>query len=362
MAKRKSLNGGRGKIIVARAEWPQARVVNQPIRPSELTEPRLIVERTPTGVLFDPTGAQIVTQPELPCISLFTGCGGIDCGLEAAGFTALVQHERDQQACETLLMNRPQFFRHSALIQGDIYTTPTSMLLGAAGLRVGEAAMVTGGPPCQGFSTSNARTWATGHDDRNDLVFQFLRVVREAQPKFFMMENVPGFVGYNKNAYLAAFLSHAHAAYYELVYGLVDCVEHGVPQNRVRFICMGTRRDLVDCEGKLASLPKPTCFSKPDLARISELTVAENWEELDLLTHAPGIRYYPDRPVLVPPRPTRREDQLSGLNRSKGFKEFYRKLKREEPDRIVEAPRDEIGYFDRHVTVWDAIGDLPELV
>ena len=62
-------------------------------------------------------------------------------GLEQAGFCCVVQHEIDAMCCETLIANRPNFFRHAALIQGDIYKTPTSMLLEEAGLRVGEVAL-----------------------------------------------------------------------------------------------------------------------------------------------------------------------------------------------------------------------------
>lgn len=363
MAKRKQKRAKVQRIIVPRVPWPEAEIVAEPVRESELTEPRLIVKRRQSGHILDPRGAEIHAFPGEPCISLFTGCGGIDLGLEGAGFCTVVQHERDRAACETLLANRPNCFRHAALIQGDIYQTPTHMLLEAGGLRVGEATMVTGGPPCQGFSVCNTKTWKTGSDERNDLVFEFLRVVREAQPSYFLMENVPGFVGYNKNAYLAAFLSHAYSAYYELVYGLVNAVEHGVPQDRCRFFCMGTRRDLALIDGKIAALPKPTTFGAGDLAKISELTVAENWAGLELLTHAPGIRYFPDRPVLVPPRPTNRLESLGPIGRSKKFMEFYAKLQREEPDRIVEPPppKDDIGWYDRHVTVWDAIGDLQHI-
>ena len=149
--------------------------------------------------------------------------------------------------------------------------TGTETILDAAGLRVGEATAVTGGPPCQGFSTSGKRD---PNDDRNDLVFHFLRVVREAMPKFFIMENVPGFVSLNKHEYLKRFLETAHGGFYELVYGLVDAVEHGVPQYRCRFFCMGTRRDLVHSEGILGSLPKPQNFHDRDLKRFIDLDKA----------------------------------------------------------------------------------------
>lgn len=322
----------------ARQEWPEAEIVAEPLPVRKLTGPRLLVKRT-ADLFIGPRKEELILLPGRPVISLFTGAGGMDLGLEQAGFCCVVQHEHDPAACETLLINRPNAFRHAALIQGDITVTPTSMLLDAGNLRVGEAAIVAGGPPCQGFSTAGKRVPV---DARNDLVFEFLRVVNEARPDFFIMENVPGFLSFNGGAYLRWFLDRAYRSYYELVYGLVDAVEYGVPQYRCRFICMGTRRDLFACEGVLASLPAPECFSDPDLDQIRLLDAAPLFcaEDLRLLTHPPGIRYFPDRPVLIPPRPIGKTDPKSGNHaRSKTFIEFYRRLYREEPDRIVANPR-----------------------
>ena len=316
--------------------WPEARILAMPQR--EGGKPVLLVERNP-GELEGPNGEDLVYLEGQPCISLFTGAGGMDIGTEQAGFCGLVQHEWDGSACATLIVNRPTYFRHAALIQGDIRQTPTSMILGAAGLRVGEAALLTGGPPCQGFSTANGRSRSGAYDQRNDLVYEYLRVVREAQPKFFVMENVPGFVDFNKNEYLGTFLRAAYDAYYELVYGLVNAAEYGVPQTRCRFICMGTRRDLHEIEGKLGSLPEPQNFSNGDLKRLKEWRGMPLFHHEDeaLLMHAPGVRYFPDRELLIPPTPFRpgRED----AGRSFKFQEFYRRLRADEPDRIVNGPR-----------------------
>lgn len=298
------------------------------------TEPTLLIRRR-ESLIVAPDCDELALHDGEPVISLFTGAGGMDIGLEEAGFTSVVQHEWASEACATLMINRPAFFRRSALIQGDIHRTPTSMLLDAGDLRVGEATMVVGGPPCQGFSTANSKAVRGEYDARNDLVWEFLRVVNEARPKFFIMENVAGFVTFNKHEYLKRFLARAHDSYYELVYGLIDCVEYGVPQYRCRFICMGTRRDLAEIEGILGSLPKPHTFAQADLNRLAELDRLDLFhrDEHDLLMHAPGVRYFPDRPVLIPPAPVWRG------GRSKKFIEFFRKIEAEEPDRIVRAPR-----------------------
>lgn len=314
------------------ASWPNSYLLQPPVQPKQLKEPRVLVKRDMPEIL-GPREEELIYLPGNPSISLFTGAGGMDIGTEQAGFCTLVQHEWDMHACNTLIGNRPGYFPYAALIQGDIKETPTSMILGEAGLRVGETHLLTGGPPCQGFSIGNTNTAKGKYDERNDLVFEYLRVVREAQPKFFVFENVPGFVSFNKHEYLKAFLVAAHDCYYELVYGLIDCVEYGVPQHRTRFICMGTRRDLVDIEGILGSLPEPQNFAEPDLEAIKVVEHKPLFiAEYERLTRPPGIRYFTDRPILIPPHPTNKG------RRSKKFMDFYDRLEREEPDRIVKHP------------------------
>lgn len=316
-----------------RVTWLEAEVLRDPLRPCDLKEPTVLVRRR-VGNLLGPNGEELFYLPGYPAISLFTGAGGMDLGLEQAGFCCVCQHEQDEAACATLIVNRPRAFRHAALIQGDIRHTPTSMILAEAGLLCGEAHVVAGGPPCQGFSTSGKRQ---AGDVRNTLVFEFLRVIREAQPKFFIMENVPGFMSLAGGRFLTDFLRLAYDGYYELVYGIVNAVEYGVPQNRNRFICMGTRRDLAEIEGVLASMPGPECFGARDLEALrwsdSHPLFAH---ETAMIRHPPGVRYFPDRPVLRPPAPCIGTDSEE---RTKAFLSFYSKLLKEEPDRIVSPPR-----------------------
>lgn len=321
--------------------WLEAEIIAEPIPTKQVTEPRVLVKRR-HPLIMGSREEELVYLPGPAAISLFTGAGGFDLGIEQGGFCVLAQHEIVKEACDTLIANRPRCFRHAALIQGDIRNTPTSMILAEAGLRVGEAHIVFGGPPCQGFTYSNTNR-GKGHDERNDLVFEFLRVVREAQPEFFCFENVPGFMELNKGKYFEAFLERAYDNYFELVYGLVEASEYLVPQYRCRFICMGTRRDVFDIDGKLASLPKPICFSNRDLSMIKIFESGPLFrDELDLLTHAPGVRYFPNRPVLRPPMPCRNRNMDNG-GRTKTFVEFYRKLRRDEPDRIIEEPQEKMA-------------------
>lgn len=318
--------------------WIEAEIVALPVKAKELKDPIVLVRRRESPLISPFPNEELVTCEGYPTISLFTGAGGMDIGTEAAGFTTVVQHEWSDAACATLIMNRPTYFRHAALIQGDIRNTPSSMILREGNLRVGEPYLLTGGPPCQGFSTAGKRA---PYDVRNDLVMEYLRAVRETQPRYFAFENVPGFQSFphkvNGESYVERFLRVAYESYYELVYGLLCASNYGVPQRRVRFICMGTRRDIAEIEGAQASLPKPSHFSKRDLRIIQQLDGGLFQTDVDLLTHAPGIRYFPDRPFLKAPTPIGGSETNSGF--TKTYLEFYERIEREEPDRIVREPR-----------------------
>jgi hypothetical protein len=129
---------------------------------------------------------------------------------------------------------------------------------------------------------------------------------------------------------------------------------------------MGTRRDLVEIDGHLASLPAATHFDPKDLAEARWLGKRPLFGgDLRLLTHPPGIRYFADRELLIPPHPTSKYDgRANGPRVSKAHQSFFDRLRREEPDRIVCAPVQgaDVDQFDRHVTVRDAIYDLAEPV
>jgi DNA (cytosine-5)-methyltransferase 1 len=119
-------------------------------------------------------------------ISLFSGGLGLDLGLEAAGFEVRVAVECNRFAAATVRNNRPDI----ALIPKKLEDVTTGEILGAAGLSPGEPVVVTGGPCCQSFSTAGQR--GSVSDPRGMMFRQFLRVVREARPRFFVMENVRG--------------------------------------------------------------------------------------------------------------------------------------------------------------------------
>lgn len=178
-------------------------------------------------------------------ISLFSGAGGLDYGMEAAGFRTGAALEMDHDCCETLRANRrwPVFER-------SIFDVPTPDLLAAAGCRRGEVDLVIGGPPCQPFS--KAGFWAAGstkalNDPRADTLEAYFRVVEEALPHAFVMENVEGLAYSKKHEGLSHVLSliddinrRARVQYRPSV-GVLRAAEHGVPQLRTRLFIVAAR-------------------------------------------------------------------------------------------------------------------------
>lgn len=192
-------------------------------------------------------------------ISLFTGAGGLDYGFEAAGFRTAVALEFDERCVKTLRQNRSW-----PVIARDIASVPVAELLETAGLRPGDADVLIGGPPCQPFSKSGF--WANGHarrldDPRAATLNGYLRVVAEAQPRAFLLENVEGLGFRGKDEALKlimeelARINSARGTAYFATVGVLNAADFGVPQLRRRLFVIGAR------DGKQFRFPSPTHIS-----------------------------------------------------------------------------------------------------
>lgn len=192
----------------------------------------------------------------LPTISLFSGAMGLDLGLEQAGFCTKVAVECDRFAAATIRQNRPDI----EVIERRLEDVSTREILRAAGLDRGEAAVITGGPSCQAFSTAGQR--GSMSDPRGTSFREFLRVVREARPRFFVMENVkgvlsaairhrplinrgPGHPSLADDEQLGSALMQILRALrktgYYVVFDLLNSADFGVPQTRERVLFIGSR-------------------------------------------------------------------------------------------------------------------------
>lgn len=187
---------------------------------------------------------------ELAAISLFSGAGGLDLGVERAGYDVRVCVEYDRDACATLRAN----FRHARVIEADIRRVPTEDVLRAAGLRAGEAELLIGGPPCTPFSKSGY--WLEykrkGLDPEADLLEHYLRVLDEARPRAFVLENVFALAYRNHNRpWLNRLLEVFSGLGYSVEHRPLLAADYGVPQKRQRLFMVGS------LDGRPA-LPEPT--------------------------------------------------------------------------------------------------------
>ncbi|MBI1774873.1 MAG: DNA cytosine methyltransferase [Proteobacteria bacterium] len=193
---------------------------------------------------------------DLKAISLYSGAGGLDYGFEAAGIGTAVALEVDPDCCATLRRNRPW-----PIIADDIADVPTERLLSVAGLKAGEADLLIGGPPCQPFSKSGY--WASGDsgrllDPRASTLGAFLRVLREAQPRAFLLENVEG-LGYRGKTEGLSLIQETIAAInnvcgssYRPSVAVLNAADYGVPQMRRRLFVVAGR------DGAHFRFPQPT--------------------------------------------------------------------------------------------------------
>jgi DNA (cytosine-5)-methyltransferase 1 len=296
-------------------------------------------------------------------ISLFSGAFGLDLGMEQAGFHTVSVVEKDRDAAKTITLNRP--YLQESGIPREIEKVSTQDLLEEGSrvlelgriLRPGEVDLVTGGPPCQPFSTAGKR--GSVMDPRGSLFMDFIRVVREVQPRFFVMENVRGLLSAPiqhrpinqrgveyplldanemSGSALKVVLSEMKELGYNVVYNLLETADYGVPQNRERVVFIGSRdreavtfpfathcadgskllkwrtlrnalTDLIDLQ------PEFTAYSESRLKYLRLLKEGQNW------------RYLPEDV---------KKDAMGGAYNSGGGKVgFYRRLSWDKPSPTV---------------------------
>lgn len=189
-------------------------------------------------------------------ISLFSGAGGLDLGVEAAGFTVRAAVEIDNDAADTMEKNFSSLT--SPVIRDDILQVPTKSLLRAAGLRGRERPdLLIGGPPCTPFSKSGFwLDWKrAGLDPAASLLQAYTRVLSEARPRAFILENVYALTYNNKQSRPAfeRLLREIEDAGYRFRWAVLNAADYGVPQLRPRLFVVGAPKGRPTPE-----LPTPT--------------------------------------------------------------------------------------------------------
>ncbi len=168
-------------------------------------------------------------------ISLFSGCGGLDLGFERAGFDIPVANEFDKTIWETFKVNHPK----THLIEGDVRKINKDDI---AEFLDGDVDGIIGGPPCQSWSEAGALRGI--EDERGKLFFDYIRILREFKPRFFLAENVSGMLA-NRNSEAVKNILHLFEdAGYDVSLTLVNAKNYGVAEERKRVFYIGFRKDL----------------------------------------------------------------------------------------------------------------------
>lgn len=164
-------------------------------------------------------------------ISLFSGCGGLDLGFEKAGFEIPIANEFDKNIWDTFKINHPK----TKLIEGDIRNIKEDDF-------PSEVDGIIGGPPCQSWSEAGSLKGID--DDRGKLFYDYIRILKNKQPKFFLAENVSGMLANRHSEAVKKILEMFKECGYDVTLTLVNAKDYGVAQERKRVFYIGFRKDL----------------------------------------------------------------------------------------------------------------------
>ena len=227
----------------------------------------------------------IPEMAKLTIVSLFTGAMGLDLGFERHGFEVRVASDNDTAVKATIQANH----RTMPVVTSNLSDVVTSTILELADLKVGEVTVVTGAPPCEPFTTAGARNGFRDH--RANAIHEFIRVVKESRPEYFVFEEVPGFLRAAKrhisfyerakmkdhqidpDARLGSAFEEVMQVFQSLGYrlsfdpnnpksSLLNSADYGSPQKRIRFVLIGA------LHGSPITLPRPT-HAAPDSTAVS---------------------------------------------------------------------------------------------
>tara|TARA_Y100001934_G_scaffold203922_1_gene240692 strand:- start:561 stop:1793 length:1233 start_codon:yes stop_codon:yes gene_type:complete len=209
----------------------------------------------------------------MKCLSFFSGCLGLDTGLEKSGIEHLLFCENDKNAAETIQINKPGI----PLIY-DILDYDADKIRKISGLKKSDKVdLIVGGPPCQAFSTAGKR--ASFNDPRGNVFIHFIDIICHIKPRYFVLENVRGLLSASlehrphsergkdfpplkyeemPGGALDKILNLLRNNGYEISFNLYNSANYGVPQKRERLIIIGTT------EGRRVPYLKPTHSEKEE--------------------------------------------------------------------------------------------------
>lgn len=168
-------------------------------------------------------------------LSLFSGCGGLDLGFEKAGFKIPVANEFDKTIYETFKVNHPQ----THLIENDVRNISKKDIKPYFN---GDIDGIIGGPPCQSWSEAGALRGI--EDERGQLFFEYIRLLKECKPKFFLAENVSGMLSNRHSSAVKNIIELFENAGYDVTVNMANAKDYGVAEERKRVFYIGFRKDI----------------------------------------------------------------------------------------------------------------------
>lgn len=179
------------------------------------------------------------TSPKV--LSFFAGAGGLDTGFHNAGFDVLWANEYDKKVTPTLRANFP----NTIVDDRSLFDIPSSEI-------PSDVVGIVGGPPCQSWSLGGL---GKGLGDKRGQVFmEYLRVIKDKEPLFFLAENVKGMLAKTRKADLDILMAEMNSLGYNISYKLLNARDYGVPEDRWRVIFVGYHKSL----GKSFAFPEAT--------------------------------------------------------------------------------------------------------
>lgn len=295
-------------------------------------------------------------------ISLFAGAGGMDLGFKKAGFQIVWANEFDKNIWNTYRLNHPATDLDTRSISDIPLESIPDNITG-----------IIGGPPCQSWSLAGGMRGI--EDERGQLFFEYLRILKGKRPIFFVLENVPGILSRTHKKTFLHIVQLFEECGYQISYDLLNAYDYNVPQLRKRVIVVGYRNDfkktfdftliekssskpvlrdaIADLPEPLAALPKnyanpyvPIPNHEYMTGGYSSIYLSRNrkkdWSEPSFTIQASG-RHAPLHPASSPMIKTDKDKWMFDPN----TKYPYRRLSVRECARIQTFPDDFVFYYEK---------------
>lgn len=249
---------------------------------------------------FIPVNERPAVANGIPCISFFSGAGGMDIGFESAGFTTLADIEINGIFCDTLRNNGARNVIGPPKFSGDASNRDEIISqLEKLGVNNNFPGVFHGGPPCQSFSiAANQRYSKSGdnfkrtgfqHEKFGNLLFDFIHIIKHFNPEVFLIENVEGLLTIDGGEQVKRACAILQSSGYLVpTPRVVNAADYGVPQNRLRTMIIGSRIGTFDFPKPFsAPLPSSCVFCSPlddvpnHITRLHSASSVKRYMQLD---------------------------------------------------------------------------------